>query len=41
VGVLCGGVAREALEQAGAAGIYADPADLHAHLDDVSRLLRA
>jgi HAD superfamily hydrolase (TIGR01509 family) len=41
VGVLCGGVAREALEQAGAAGIYADPADLHAHLDDLSRLLRA
>ncbi|MDA3658361.1 HAD family hydrolase [Mycobacterium xenopi] len=41
VAVLCGGVAREALEQAGAAAIYADPADIHTHFDEFSRLLPA
>ncbi len=38
--VLSGGVAREALEKAGAAAVYAGPQDLLAHLDEFCRLLR-
>ncbi|POX47158.1 HAD family hydrolase [Streptomyces sp. Ru71] len=34
VGVLCGGIPRADLEEAGARSVYADPADLLAHLDD-------
>jgi HAD superfamily hydrolase (TIGR01509 family) len=41
VAVLCGGVPREALEQAGAAAIYADPADIYTHFDEFSQLLPA
>ncbi|GGS69412.1 HAD family hydrolase [Streptomyces cinerochromogenes] len=33
VGVLCGGIPRADLEQAGAEAVYADPADLLARLD--------
>lgn len=39
VAVLCGGVAREALEQAGAAAVYDDPQDVLDHFDDFARLL--
>lgn len=38
--VLTGGIAREALENAGAAAIYAGPLEVLAHLDEFSRLLR-
>lgn len=38
--VLSGGIAREALEHAGAAAIYAGPLDVRAHLDEFSQLLR-
>lgn len=38
--VLSGGIAREALEHAGAAAIYAGPLDVWAHLDEFSQLLR-
>jgi HAD superfamily hydrolase (TIGR01509 family) len=38
VGVLTGGIERSALEEAGAAGVYADAADVLAHLDDVLSL---
>lgn len=34
VGVLCGGIPRADLEEAGAEAVYADPADLLAHLED-------
>ncbi|MEU3841293.1 HAD family hydrolase [Streptomyces sp. NPDC028635] len=34
VGVLCGGIPRADLEEAGAQAVYADPADLLARLDD-------
>ncbi|MDT9686589.1 HAD family hydrolase [Streptomyces sp. TRM76323] len=34
VGLLCGGIPRADLTDAGAAALYADPADLLAHLDD-------
>ncbi|MEV0977128.1 HAD family hydrolase [Streptomyces sp. NPDC049915] len=34
VGVLCGGIPRADLEEAGAQTVYADPADLLARLDD-------
>ncbi|MFJ6730191.1 HAD family hydrolase [Streptomyces sp. NPDC091281] len=34
VAVLCGGIARADLEEAGAEAVYADPADLLAHLAD-------
>jgi HAD superfamily hydrolase (TIGR01509 family) len=34
VGVLCGGIARAELEDAGAAAVYEDPADLLAQLGD-------
>ncbi|MFG2989384.1 HAD family hydrolase [Streptomyces sp. NPDC048257] len=33
VGLLCGGIARHDLEEAGARAVYGDPADLLAHLD--------
>ncbi|WP_392896350.1 HAD family hydrolase [Streptomyces sp. LN699] len=33
VGLLCGGIPREGLEEAGAAAVYRDPADLLAGLD--------
>jgi HAD superfamily hydrolase (TIGR01509 family) len=35
VGLLAGGYGREELERAGAYRVYADPADLFAHLDEV------
>jgi HAD superfamily hydrolase (TIGR01509 family) len=35
VGLLAGGYGREELERAGAYRVYADPADLQAHLDEV------
>jgi len=35
VGVLSGGYGREELERAGAYRVYDDPADLHAHLDEL------
>lgn len=35
IGLLCGGFARGELEGAGAHRVYADPADLLAHLDEV------
>jgi HAD superfamily hydrolase (TIGR01509 family) len=35
VGLLAGGYGREELEQAGAYGVYEDPADLFDHLDEV------
>jgi HAD superfamily hydrolase (TIGR01509 family) len=35
VGLLSGGYGREELERAGAYRVYADPADLRAHLDEV------
>ena len=41
VAVLCGGVAREALEQAGAAAVYDDPQDVLAHFDEFTQLLRS
>ncbi|MDV5144032.1 HAD family hydrolase [Streptomyces sp. SBC-4] len=34
VGLLCGGIPRADLEEAGAAAVYRDPADLLAHLAD-------
>ncbi|MEU2184189.1 HAD family hydrolase, partial [Streptomyces thermolilacinus] len=34
VGLLCGGIPRADLTDAGAAALYADPADLLARLDD-------
>ncbi|WP_411104081.1 HAD family hydrolase [Streptomyces sp. cmx-4-9] len=34
VGLLCGGIPRADLEEAGASAVYRDPADLLAHLDD-------
>ncbi|WP_149180387.1 HAD family hydrolase [Streptomyces sp. TRM49041] len=34
VGLLCGGIPRTDLTNAGAAAVHADPADLLAHLDD-------
>ncbi|MFE1547472.1 HAD family hydrolase [Streptomyces sp. NPDC058718] len=34
VGLLCGGIPRADLENAGATAVYRDPADLLAHLDD-------
>jgi HAD superfamily hydrolase (TIGR01509 family) len=37
--VLSGGIAREALESAGAAAIYAGPLEVHAHLEEFSQLL--
>jgi HAD superfamily hydrolase (TIGR01509 family) len=40
VGVLSGGITRQELEEAGAAEVYENPADLLAHLDD-SLLARA
>ena len=39
--VLSGGVAREALEQAGAAAVYAGPLEVSAHLEEFSQLVRA
>lgn len=41
VAVLTGGVAREALEQAGAAAVYDDPQDLLDHFEDFAKLLRS
>lgn len=38
--VLSGGIAREALEHAGAAAIYAGPLEVRAHLDEFTQLLR-
>lgn len=38
--VLSGGIAREELEGAGAAAIYAGPLDVCAHLEEFGRLLR-
>lgn len=38
--VLSGGIAREALEHAGAAAIYAGPLEVRAHLQEFSQLLR-
>ncbi|HZS87254.1 MAG TPA: HAD family hydrolase [Chloroflexota bacterium] len=35
VGLLSGGYGREELERAGAFRVYNDPADLHAHLDEL------
>jgi phosphoglycolate phosphatase-like HAD superfamily hydrolase len=34
VGVLCGGIPRADLEEAGAQEVYADPADLLSRLED-------
>ncbi len=39
VAVLSGGVAREALEEAGAAAVYDDPQDILDHFDDFAKLL--
>jgi HAD superfamily hydrolase (TIGR01509 family) len=39
--VLCGGIPREALEQAGAAAVYAGPLEVSAHLEEFSQLVRA
>lgn len=41
VAVLCGGVAREALEEAGAAAVYDDPQDILDHLDEFLKLVRS
>ncbi len=38
--VLSGGIAREALEHAGAAAVYAGPLEVRAHLEEFSQLLR-
>jgi HAD superfamily hydrolase (TIGR01509 family) len=38
--VLSGGIAREALEHAGAAAIYAGPLEVRAHLEEFGQLLR-
>ncbi|UQX09730.1 HAD family hydrolase [Candidatus Mycobacterium methanotrophicum] len=38
--VLSGGIGREALENAGAAAIYAGPLEVRAHLEEFSQLLR-
>jgi HAD superfamily hydrolase (TIGR01509 family) len=38
--VLSGGIAREALEHAGAAAVYAGPLEVWAHLEEFSQLLR-
>jgi HAD superfamily hydrolase (TIGR01509 family) len=38
--VLSGGIAREALEQAGAAAVYAGPLEVSAHLEEFSKLVR-
>ena len=35
VGVLSGGYGRDELERSGAYRVYDDPADLHAHLDEL------
>lgn len=40
VAVLSGGVAREALEEAGAAAVYDDPQDILDHFEDFAELLR-
>ncbi len=32
IGLTCGGISRQELQEAGASAVYADPADLHAHL---------
>jgi HAD superfamily hydrolase (TIGR01509 family) len=37
--VLSGGITREALEDAGAAAIYAGPLEVRAHLEEFSKLL--
>ena len=37
--VLSGGIAREALERAGAAAIYAGPLEVCAHLDEFAQLV--
>jgi HAD superfamily hydrolase (TIGR01509 family) len=39
--VLSGGIPREALEDAGAAAIYAGPLEVRAHLDEFSQLLQS
>lgn len=41
VAVLSGGVAREALEQAGAAAVYDDPQDILDHFEEFTQLLRS
>jgi phosphoglycolate phosphatase-like HAD superfamily hydrolase len=41
VAVLCGGVAREALEQAGAAAVYDDPQEILDHFEEFTELLRS
>jgi HAD superfamily hydrolase (TIGR01509 family) len=38
--VLSGGIAREALEQAGAAAIYAGPLEVSTHLEEFTKLVR-
>ncbi|HYB36999.1 MAG TPA: hypothetical protein VEF72_15435 [Mycobacterium sp.] len=38
--VLSGGIAREALEQAGAAAVYAGPLEVQPQLEEFTRLLR-
>ena len=41
VAVLCGGVAREALEQAGAAAVYDDPQEILDHFEEFTEFLRS
>jgi phosphoglycolate phosphatase-like HAD superfamily hydrolase len=35
VGLLCGGYSQEELERAGAFRVYADPADMLRHIEDI------
>ncbi len=40
VGLLSGGYGRDELERSGALRVYEDPADLHAHIDEVASRIR-
>ena len=40
VGLLSGGYGEDELERSGALRVYADPADLHRHLDEIASRAR-
>jgi len=40
VGLLSGGYGRDELERSGALRVYEDPADLHAHIDEIASRIR-
>jgi phosphoglycolate phosphatase-like HAD superfamily hydrolase len=40
VGLLSGGYGEDELERAGALRVYEDPADLHAHIDEIASRIR-